>query len=301
MILYRRAGIDDLASVAEIYRRALEDVYKRHGFPDEALLPHGANPFYTYILREEPEGFFVAEDSGRIVGAAFSWIRENLWFLSHLFILPEHQGKGIGRNLLARTLDYSRTNAVSTRCVITMAFNTSSVNLYLQNGMFPMQSIYLFASPGKQGVHLSHDESVSCEYADPASLKSQVFNGIDRETLGFHRPAHHRYFIEDRQIPCLLFRDTSGDPAAYAYLWPDGRIGPIAALREIPFEKVLRIAVDHASETASLLTMMIPGSNIKGIEAAIDLGFKVRLPYVLLSSRPFGFWGSYLFHSPGMM
>jgi GNAT superfamily N-acetyltransferase len=301
MIVYRSARIGDLTAVAEIYRKALEEIYERHGFLDEVLLPHGMNPFYAFVLREEPDGFFVAEESGRIIGAAFSWIRENLWFLSHLFILPQYQGKGVGKNLLARTLEYSKTNNISTHCVITMAFNTSSVSLYLQNRMYPLQSIFLFTAAGKTKSLSSHDDAISCEYADSASWNRQVFNSIDREVLGFSRPGHHRYFVEDQKIPCLLFRDKSGDPAAYAYVWPDGRIGPVAALREAPFEQILRMAVGHAEKYATHLTMMIPGANTEAMEAALAMGFRIRLPYVLLSSRPFGSWSSYLFHSPGLM
>ncbi len=301
MVHYRPAERDDITSVAEIYGTALKNVYKRHGFPDEKLLPRGVNPFYAFILREEPEGFFVAEDSSRIVGAAFSWKRERLWFLSHLFILPEYQGKGIGGSLLARTLDYSKASDISMRSVITMAFNVSSVSLYMKNGMFPKQSIFLCASSGKPRVPLTRNDAVSYEYADASSLRSQVFNGIDREVLGFQRPAHHHYFIEDRQIPCLLFRDTAGDPAAYAYLWPDGRIGPVAALRRVPFKQILYLAAGHASEEAATSSLMIPGANTEVLDIALDLGFRVRLPYILLSSHPFGCWDRYLLHSPGLM
>jgi GNAT superfamily N-acetyltransferase len=301
MIIYRTAGTDDLPAVAQIYRKALADIYKRHGFQDKTFLPRGINPFYAFMLNEEPGGFFIAEDSGKIIGATFSWIRENLWFLSHLFILPEYQGKGVGRSLLEKTFGYSMRKGIYTRCVITMSFNTSSVSLYMRNGMLPLQNIFLFGLSGIPEALTSDGDAISWEYADSTSWGSDDFNSIDKEVLGFHRTVHHRYFIESQHTPCLLFKNRTGTLVAYAYLWPDGRIGPVAALKEAPFEKVLHIAVDNARRAGTYLTMMIPGANRKAIEAALNMGFTIKLPYILLSSDPFGLWGSYLFHSPGLM
>lgn len=301
MITYRPARSGDLSAVSEIYRTALTDVYLRHGFPDETLLPQGANLFYAFILREEPEGFFVAEDAGRVIGATYSWVRGHLWFLSHLFILPEYQGRGVGKALLKKTLRHSAQKGITTRCVITMAFNTSSISLYMRNGMFPVQNILLF---GVSGFHISpgcEDYSLAYAYADPASGDGDGLHAIDEEVLGFRRPAHHRYFTEDRRVPCLLFRNRSSDPIAYAYLWPDGRIGPVAATREAPFDVILSTAIREAQGRSPHLSMMIPGTNTGAVGTALKLGFTVKLSYILLSSCPFGSWGQYLFHSPGLM
>jgi GNAT superfamily N-acetyltransferase len=302
MVIYRTAGTNDQPAVAQIYRKALADIYKRHGFPDEKLLPRGVNPFYDYILKEEPEGFFVAEDSGKIIGATFSWIRETLWFLSHLFILPEYQGKGIGKTLLKKSLEYSENRRIVTRCVITMAFNTVSLSLYMRNGMFPLQNIILFGLSGPPNALKNGYDSLSWEYAEPAASGiMDDLHTIDKAVLGLSRTGHHRYFMEDQQTPCLLFRNRQDTIIGYAYLWPDGRIGPVAAMKDATIDTILGIAVEQSRNKSPNITMMIPGSNRVATETALSMGFTVRLPYTLLSNQPFGAWDRYLFHSPGLM
>jgi GNAT superfamily N-acetyltransferase len=61
----------------------------------------------AHLLRTDPGGAWVAEQDGEIVGCALALVREGVWGLSLLGVRPEHQAKGIGRELLARTLEYA--------------------------------------------------------------------------------------------------------------------------------------------------------------------------------------------------
>jgi len=236
-----------------------------------------------------------------VVASSISWVRGSFWFLSHLFVLPDFQGKGIGRSLLERTMNYSRIANCTHRAVITMAFNPASISLYLKNGLFPAEDIYLMRlgtqregpSPGKrretfqEAIHLSKQQQ-------------EDLAAIDREILGTSREGHHRFFLTDRMATGYLIR-YRGRPAAYAYLWPDGRIGPMAALKDVPYRDLLKLIVRHAGDDSRFLTLMIPGSNHTALETAFSLGFTVRMPYVLLASERFGSLDRYLFHSPGLM
>ena len=59
-----------------------------------------------YFLRHEPGGCFVAEEDGRVVGAAVSGVREGLWILS-LFVVEEgSRGSGVGGGLMRAALAY---------------------------------------------------------------------------------------------------------------------------------------------------------------------------------------------------
>jgi len=58
-------------------------------------------------LRTDPDGAFVAERDGRVIGVAQALRRERLWCLSLLAVHPEEQIAGVGRALLARALAYS--------------------------------------------------------------------------------------------------------------------------------------------------------------------------------------------------
>ena len=104
-ILYRPARIDDIQRVSHVYWQSVLHVYDAHGFGYKRHV-YPLNPYYAFALQEEPGGFFVAEDEGKVVGATISWVRGHLWFLSHLFILPHYQGQGIGKALMGRALEY---------------------------------------------------------------------------------------------------------------------------------------------------------------------------------------------------
>jgi len=100
--------------------------------------------FQSFSLRDDPDGLWVAEDAGEIFGFAFSWVCGDLWFLAELFVTPGHQGRGIGRELLKRTLDHARKRGATNRALITFTFNSVSQGLYIRHGMFPRLPIYNF-------------------------------------------------------------------------------------------------------------------------------------------------------------
>lgn len=60
----------------------------------------------AYPIATDPEGVFVAERAGRVIGAAQALVRERLWCLSLLAVDPSVQSAGAGRALLERTLGY---------------------------------------------------------------------------------------------------------------------------------------------------------------------------------------------------
>jgi GNAT superfamily N-acetyltransferase len=61
---------------------------------------------HLHLMQTDPDGCWVAEEDGRMVGAAVSLIREGVWGLSFLAVQPHLQARGIGRALLARALTY---------------------------------------------------------------------------------------------------------------------------------------------------------------------------------------------------
>ncbi len=101
-LLYRPARAHDLQRAGELVVGSINDLCERHGFgPMAAVRPPD---FSAFSLRDDPDGLWVAEDGGEILGFAFSWVCGDLWFLAQLFVSPGQQGRGIGQELLRRTL-----------------------------------------------------------------------------------------------------------------------------------------------------------------------------------------------------
>ena len=61
-----------------------------------------------HCLATDPGGAFVAEQAGRVVGAAQAIRRDGVWILSLLAVDPQTQSRGVGRALFAAALDYRR-------------------------------------------------------------------------------------------------------------------------------------------------------------------------------------------------
>lgn len=62
---------------------------------------------YYHLLDTDPGGAWVAVDGERVVGSALALRREQIWGLSLLVVNADYQGRGVGRALLERTLDYA--------------------------------------------------------------------------------------------------------------------------------------------------------------------------------------------------
>ena len=143
MLIFRPARADELQRAQELVVLSINDLTERHGFGRMATvrLPE----FQLFCLQDDPDGLWVAEADGEIVGFALSWVCGDLWFLAELFVAPGHQGRGVGNGLLARTLEHARKAGATNRSLITFTFNVVSQGLYIRHGLFPRLPIYLFS------------------------------------------------------------------------------------------------------------------------------------------------------------
>ena len=98
---------DDVAAAAAAGRTALEQLYPEDLTPaEEANRIAGGTTRVAHLQRTDPGGCWVAEIDGEIAGASISIVREGLWGLSLLAVLPDVQGRGIGTRLYAPALAY---------------------------------------------------------------------------------------------------------------------------------------------------------------------------------------------------
>lgn len=298
-ILYRPARAQDLERADELVVQSINDLTERHGFgPMAAPSPPR---FQAFSLTNDPGGLWVAEEAGQILGFAFSWISGDLWFLAQLFVSPDHQGRSIGRELLKRTLEHAQNGAISNKALITFAFNRVSQALYIRHGLFPQMPIYGFSVarealmdrlPGAQLHHV------------PLQNTASLLHGlaqIDLKVLGVSREKHHRYLISDGVMRGVLLCEGD-DPVAYAYVSPDGHIGPLAVARPDALEAAFTTTLKLAAERGALqVSALIPGTSEAALSVAVGLGMRITFPMLLMSNRRFGDWAHYLPRNPGFM
>lgn len=302
-VTYRQAGSEDIPNVTKVNRIALNEVHQRHGFGDQqADLNEPPNPFFHFTLEHEPRGFWVAEDDGEIVGMTISWIRGTFWFLSYLFIMPARQGRGIGRTLLEKALEYGRDTDITNRALITGAFNPVSIGLYTHYGMYPREPLYMMEA---EAVNVRSTDAETEQLDDEKLEASQqslgILAAIDKHVMGHTRDNHHQYMLNSKIAKCYLFRKENR-PEAYAYIWCNGHVGPVAVISPSSLSPVMKTSLAVAAcQDTSKVSLFVAGSNEQAMSIALECRMRVVMPSILMSSKPFGNWANYLFHSPPLM
>ena len=204
---FRPARGDDLHGCWEVWRESLNDYMVPINQPPIPIEADSITRLHEHMRSTDPERFVVAtrrteDGSERIVGFVSAVRRDDLWFLSMLFVRPEEQGVGLGRELLAHVLpqdDAILATATDTAQPISNA-------LYASLGIVPRLPLFsLIGRPIRDG---GFDPLPRGVVADPISAGAYdrdagvagIVDAIDREILGFARPRDHRFLgLEGRR------------------------------------------------------------------------------------------------------
>jgi len=297
VVVYRPARAQELAQAEELVASSINELTQRHGFGQMASVrpPH----FQLFSLKDDPEGLWVAEDRGRILGFAFSWVCGGLWFLAELFVAPGEQGRGVGNELLKRCMEHGRKAEAREKALITFAFNTVSQGLYIRHGLYPRTPLYLLSAPREAWQPRSQAAPLEVVRLDMSHLPA--IEAIDARALGISREKHHRYLIAESGLKGLLFRE-GGERVGYAYISPEGHVGPLAVSRPNAIAAAFGAALRCAAEDgAAQISALVPGVGEAALGLAVDHGMRISFPMMLMSSRAFGDWTCYLPRNPGFM
>jgi ribosomal protein S18 acetylase RimI-like enzyme len=83
-------------------------------------------------VSRDPDGIFVAEENGRIVGYITTWMdpEAGVGFIPNLAVDEGQRGHGLGRRLIEYALDYFRQNGIRYARIETLAHNSIGQHLY---------------------------------------------------------------------------------------------------------------------------------------------------------------------------
>jgi ribosomal protein S18 acetylase RimI-like enzyme len=297
---YRLANESDVLGISTVFADAYNDLYRKRGLLEAPVSPAPPNPVFAFQIRKEPHAFWVAEEEGRIIGYSDSFVRGSLWYFSWLFISPACQGRDVGRELLERTLGSWEGTKITNRATITFAFNPVSQFLYMKYGMYPREPAYYAEAPSRT-VKEDGPSASELRFEELTSPRdgSEVLRRMDESVLGFSLGWHHEYFFESKSR-CYLFKDGS-NPVGYAYVRPNGAVGPVAVGDEEFMKPVLEAGLElSADQGVEKVRYYIPGSNVHAVELAIKHRMRID-PYVFMSTKPFARWENYVFHSAALM
>jgi ribosomal protein S18 acetylase RimI-like enzyme len=297
-ITYRPARAEDLVRADELVVGSMNDVTERHGFGK--IASPRPPPFQLFSLKDDPDGLWVAEHEGQIVGFAWSWVCGDLWFLAQLFVSPAEQGSGIGHELIKRTWGPAQNKGATNKALITFTFNTVSQGLYIRHGMFPRFPIYFFSVASERLKARLEGPKFCCVSLEETRSHLRYLADIDAQSLGFSREKHHRYLINDKATKGVLLYE-GGACVGYAYV-ADGHIGPMAVAQRDDMGTAFKTALAMAADSGtSQVSAFLSGACDTALSAAVEVRMRITLPMVLMSSCDFGNWSQYLPRNPGFM
>ncbi len=298
-IVFRPARAEELYRAEELVVASINDLTERHGFGTMATLR--PPDFQLFSLRDDPDGLWVAEADGAILGFAFSWVCDDLWFLAELFVAPGHQGRGIGNKLLARTFEHAKKAGATTKALITFTFNIVSQGLYIRHGLFPRLPIYFFNAERDAVMKGLQGEPLRCSNIEATAAHLSSLARIDAGALGISREKHHRYLLNDSTMKGYFFHE-GGDCIGYAYISANGHVGPLAVAKRDAMGDAFKTALNLAAGSgASEVSAFLPGASGIALSIAAEHGMRITFPMVLVSTHDFGDWTRYLPRNPGFM
>lgn len=260
MVDYRPIKPEDLDACVEIFYASDEKLTMSFNLPLMPRNPRALIGIFTHVSLHTPARAWLAEDDGQVVGFGMAAERGDLTFLAFLFILPEHQGRGIGRQLYERCMP--RTGF---RATTIWSIQPVSASLYASDGLVPRVPVYTFT-----GIPRTEFPGLPPGFELDAIESSQL-DQLDSEVLGIQRAVDHEAWQSWGRQPFAL-RSKSG-LAGYGYAQSVGRLGPVVVRKqEHMLPLVGALMREHDPSTAWMVH--VPGPAAETFVAMLQAGMK---------------------------
>jgi ribosomal protein S18 acetylase RimI-like enzyme len=226
VIEVRPVQLPDVSAAEEAWHAAYATMRAAHHLPPEPRTIESAEMGrrrIAHLLVTDPDGSWLAEDAGRVVGMAQSQIRGKRWTLSNLGVHPEYQERGLGHQLLGEALRYGASCSAG---AIFCSPDPRAVHRYVRAGFALHPAVAAFGP-----VRKSVERPGSVREAGVESLDH--VDEIDSAVRGDNRRRDWKFQLS---IGFRLLIDPDG---GYA-LVRDGRVGALAALNETIAARLLR-------------------------------------------------------------
>jgi GNAT superfamily N-acetyltransferase len=229
------------------------------------------------FLRTSPEGCFVAEVDGKVVGTATTIVYGGrLAWIGMVLVDPDYRGRGIGTELLERTVEY-----LDARRVPTMKLDATpqGKSIYARLGFVAEYEIERWELCRPSGSATAPAASAAVELEEILRVdrdifgadRSELLRSLDREapafTLATHVPGRltgyalgRRGSRADQLGPWMARDEASARELLEEFLRRSGRETVfVDCLRENPFAR--RVLCQHGFQFTRPLTRMYRGPN----------------------------------------
>jgi ribosomal protein S18 acetylase RimI-like enzyme len=247
---------DDLDRVLEIEATAFGAWHRQmHG--REGDLARRTRTNVRSCLAKDPAGCFVAEEADQVVGLILSRTWGSVGWFGTFAVLPEWQGRGIGKQLVAASLGYLRQRPGRVIGLSTMPESPYNLGLYLKLG-FQIRHLTLFLRKSLSGLPESPVELPRWSQAEPRTQErwlAELRNASGRIHPGLDYSKEILLTAQFGQGETVILTEDSR-AAGMAVLWlVSGRQG-----QEAHCGTTLVLMLDPAHTDAGRLRALLAGA-----------------------------------------
>jgi GNAT superfamily N-acetyltransferase len=294
---FREGTVSDLETTFGLSEHAMHDSAARQGIvmPDRVLTDGEIRAdwvrqraFVEYIAAQ-PEGrYVICEGPEGPLGYARVVRFDGMEELTELMVLPEHQGQGIGRQLLSIVWPGPPSHELGR--VVVAAGAASDLTLYLEFGVMPVAGHWHMR---QRTDHYLERRAQETETTDPGVHLLKPDRAVDEwmrlepAALGHERRSLHEYFSRERN--CLAALDPqTGEATALCWVSSEGEIGPAVAaepggLVPVVVAALDRVAMVQEPRYLSVFTTTLAWWLLRRLRT---LGFSVFWPSWVMCSVP---------------
>jgi ribosomal protein S18 acetylase RimI-like enzyme len=221
-----------------------------------------------HFLQTDPQGSWVAEDEGIVVGMSQSFVREDYWTLSQLGTLPGRQGRGLGRELLRLALSHGDPDSPGT---IQCSRDPKAMALYTSYGfvLHPVVAAWGAMRPG------SVERPVDVVRFEPDQVTERqldIVTAIDRKVRGSGRSVDIVSMLAQPGHRLLLHAE---DGYAVAR---DDRIVALGARDETSATLVLKAMLAEAPAGETIEINWLTSAQQWAVRVVVEAGIELQ-PY----------------------
>lgn len=266
-VVIRPAREDDLDAMGRLTAESYYEVDTRtlpREWPDPVRRPPSRQGFWVartrHVLGTDPEGCWVAELDGRVVGCAVSRVRELMWILSSFAVEPGLQGQGVGVQLLAAAMHHGRG---CLRGMLAASADPRAVRRYRLAGFSLHPQMVLSGEVDRAAIPVVE------RVREGSAGDIDLMNSIDRQTRGAAHLSDHEPLLAQFRLVVSERSNSEG----YAYVDDTGQPVLVAATSRRTASDLLWEALAATRPGERVEVPHVTAAN----EWAIDVGLEARL------------------------
>lgn len=257
-----------------VFRRAIIAYVQRLGITPPESTAEGREddawrlrgPWIEHLWHTSAENWVAEAEDGRVVGWAMSVQRDSMLELTHFFVDPDAQARGLGRGLLARAFPTDRGPHRS----IVATLDPSALSLYLRSGVRSVSTVVDFEARPRE-VRVETDLRFETLTATHEAV--DLIAGIEAAIISHRREVDTRFILGQRPAWAAFRGDV---PVGFAFGHRDELTGPIGALepRDIP-ALLAHVENEAALAGAKNVYFSTPLANAEAVRHLLGRGYRL--------------------------